>query len=119
MNQPIPVTPVNYKFDPTEEYVFYPKPLSRRGSFEDLLKPKFDKPLKRPPTIKKLNDPQVRRQLAKLKPKYPWFLGTVTFLQVAAFILTLVMNMRNTGSIIQTDPFNYLIGPSPGVSKFN
>ncbi|KNC97770.1 YD repeat (two copies), variant [Spizellomyces punctatus DAOM BR117] len=62
-----------------------------------------------------LHNPKVRIQLAKLKPHRPWFLGLMTLLQVGTLIASFVINQKNTGSIIQTNPFNYMIGPTSGV----
>ncbi|KAJ3217170.1 hypothetical protein HDU67_008390 [Dinochytrium kinnereticum] len=45
----------------------------------------------------------------------PWFLGIMTVLQVVAVIVSLILNYQLTGSVIQTKPFNVMIGPSPGI----
>ncbi|KAI9331240.1 hypothetical protein DFJ73DRAFT_899423, partial [Zopfochytrium polystomum] len=66
------------------------------------------------PTV--LVAPEVRDQLAALKPHRPYFLGFVTAVQVATLAASLYLNYRATGAVIQTAPqFNYLIGPAPGV----
>jgi hypothetical protein len=102
-----------YEFDPQEDYVFYNKPLSRQNSFDALIAP-FQ-------TFEELKntglyDPNIRKDVKKLQVKRPWFLMTITFLQIAVLILSMVFNFMDSGSFIQTTPnFNYLIGPSPGV----
>jgi membrane associated rhomboid family serine protease len=108
---------LQYKFDPNEEYVFYPAPLSRQGSYDTLfpkksavIEVKDEKPL---------NNPNIRTNLAKLKPHKPWFLGTVTIIQVLMLIMSMYFNWSNTGSFIQTEPFNLMIGPNPGVFYIN
>jgi hypothetical protein len=105
-----------YEYDPNEEYTFYTKPLSRQSSFEALTMVAA----KEPEVPKnKLFDPQVRKQLAKLKPHYPWFMMLVTLSQVGLMIYSMVLNLQNTGTLIQMDPFNYMIGPESGVLFFN
>jgi serine/threonine protein kinase len=66
---------------------------------------------------KALYSPTERASLGALKPHFPWFLGTVSFIQCALLIFAMVLNYRNTGMFIEIQPFNPLIGPSPGVSK--
>ncbi|KAJ3122341.1 hypothetical protein HK098_002929 [Nowakowskiella sp. JEL0407] len=44
--------------------------------------------------------------------KYPFFLILMTALQLGALIWSFVLNQQITGSFIQTNPFNYMIGPS-------
>lgn len=103
-----------YEFDPQEDYVFYSKPLSRQNSFDALIAP-FQSLSEH---VKKtgLYDPNIRKDVKKLQVKRPWFLMTITFLQTAVLILSMVLNFLDTGSFIQTEPtFNYLIGPSSGV----
>jgi hypothetical protein len=103
-----------YEFDPQEEYVFYNQNFSRQNSFDALIAPfqASSEPLKKTG----LYDPNIRKDVKKLQVKRPWFLMTITFLQIVALILSMVFNFLDTGSFIQTTPnFNYLIGPSPGV----
>ncbi|KAJ3332632.1 hypothetical protein HDU76_013587 [Blyttiomyces sp. JEL0837] len=64
---------------------------------------------------KALYSPEVRNQLAALKSHQPWFLGTVTVIQVITLIVSFVLNNQATGSVIETNPFNVMIGPSPGI----
>jgi membrane associated rhomboid family serine protease len=47
-------------------------------------------------------------------PRRPWFLWAMTSLQIIGMGLSFFFAWQNTGSPIQTDPFNYLIGPPPG-----
>ncbi|KAJ3088477.1 hypothetical protein HK102_008647 [Quaeritorhiza haematococci] len=63
-----------------------------------------------------LSDPKVRKQLANMKSYRPYFLYTMTALQLGGVIWSFVMNWQMSGSVIQTQPeFNYLVGPSGGV----
>lgn len=48
----------------------------------------------------------------KKKRQWPFFILTMCTLQVIMFGFELGMNAYWTGSAIQTDPFNYMIGPS-------
>ena len=103
----------NFEFNPKDEYLFYPEALSRQNSFETAFMNERKSEVKR---NKALYDPNIRKQVAKLKPKRPYFLMTVTTLQIALLLWSCVLNYQKTGSFIQTKPsFNYLIGPSQGV----
>ncbi|KAJ1928171.1 hypothetical protein IWQ60_002293 [Tieghemiomyces parasiticus] len=42
----------------------------------------------------------------------PWVVYAFTLAQIIALIIEIVTNKQLTGSAIQTDPFNYMIGPS-------
>jgi hypothetical protein len=106
-------SPIVYEFDVSDEYTFYPEPLSRQASFEALT---VTKPTEGEPKDRgKLFDPQVRKQLQKLKPHYPWFMILVTVIQVGLMIYSMILNMQTTGTLIQMNPFNYMIGPESGV----
>lgn len=115
MDQPV-------EFDPNEEYLFYPGPLSRQASFDTVFQNGRASEIKK---NKALYDPNVRKQVAKLKPKRPHFLMVVTACQIGIFIWSLVLNFQRTGSFItltatsfNPNPTpNYLIGPSMGVSN--
>ena len=102
-----------YQINFDEEYLFYSNPVSEAGSWIDLTGENAKKDLKG--SIPALHDPVVRRQLAKQKVYLPWFLGVLTVVQIAVMIAELVLNSQNTGSAIETNPFNYMIGPSSGV----
>lgn len=39
----------------------------------------------------------------------------ITFVQAVLVIVSFIMNFNYTGGIIQTAPFNPMIGPNPGV----
>ncbi|KAJ3417099.1 hypothetical protein HDV05_006958 [Chytridiales sp. JEL 0842] len=65
-----------------------------------------------PPT---LYSPEVRKELDSLKSHRPWFLYVMTAIQVCVTIGSLVFNQRVTGSFIETNPFNYMVGPAPGI----
>ncbi|KAI9090095.1 hypothetical protein DFS34DRAFT_585330 [Phlyctochytrium arcticum] len=62
-----------------------------------------------------LHNPKVRIQLAKMKPHRPYFLGLMTVLHLATLIASFILNKKTTGSLLQTNPFNYMIGPTSGV----
>ncbi|KAJ3352134.1 hypothetical protein HDU83_008317 [Entophlyctis luteolus] len=62
-----------------------------------------------------LNSPYVRKQMSALKVHRPYFLWIVTAIQVIMLIVELIINYENTGSVIETKNFNYMIGPSTGV----
>lgn len=101
-----------YQFNPNDELLFYPGPLSREGSYDTLFKNDVAVEIKE---SRPLNNPRMRQQLNKLKSKRPWFLGIMTFIQVGFLLFSHWVNYQNTGSFIQTEPFNYMIGPAPGV----
>jgi hypothetical protein len=106
------LVPTSYQYNPNDEYVFYPEPLSRQNSFQDLVEPPS---IENPEAKVKIFDPRVRKQLTKLRPQYPWFLGFVTLIQIGMMVFSMVLNLKSTGSLIQMNPFNYLIGPGSGV----
>ena len=109
------------EFDPNEEYLFYPGPLSRQASFDTIFQNGRASEIKK---NKALYDPNVRKQVAKLKPKRPYFLLFMTASQIILFFSSLILNFQRTGSFIQLSPTsenpranaNYLIGPSLGVN---
>jgi membrane associated rhomboid family serine protease len=103
-----------YVLGVNEEYSFYPQPLSREGSFEDLVIPKDMQAGSPAKESKALNNPKVRKQLQNLKPHYPWFLGFVSVVQVGLLCYAMYLNQKNTGTLIEMDPFNVMIGPSSG-----
>lgn len=57
-------------------------------------------------------DPNIQRQLQKKKTWRPYFTYLVTLIQTVLLIYEFVYNQKETGSVIQTKPFNPLIGPS-------
>ncbi|KAJ3323021.1 hypothetical protein HDV06_002467 [Boothiomyces sp. JEL0866] len=104
-----------YQFNPNDEYLFYPAPLSREASFENLMKPPAE--VKITKDVPKIYDPNIRKQITKLKPKYPWFLGLVSCVQILSLAYSFFLNWRMTGAVINTNmaEFNYMIGPDVGV----
>jgi hypothetical protein len=103
---------MQYEFNPQDEYLFYPEPLSRENSFDAIFLPAQIKETRK----QALYDPNVRRQIAKLKPRRPWFLMTVSAIQIGLVIYSMILNYQQNGEFIETKPnFNYLIGPSIGV----
>ncbi|KAF8951425.1 hypothetical protein BGZ46_003979 [Entomortierella lignicola] len=67
------------------------------------------------PIPKALLDPKVQRQLRKRKEWKPWFIWFVTTIQVAVLIFEFVKGYQRTGEIIETHPFNPMIGPGSGL----
>lgn len=67
--------------------------------------------LKNPFALKKPQD----RPAKKRQPNRPYFLAIMTLGQLIALCLSFYYSYENTGSLIQTSPFNYLIGPASGV----
>ncbi|KAG9294029.1 hypothetical protein G9A89_019367 [Geosiphon pyriformis] len=69
-------------------------------------------PLIDPKLPKALSDPKVIRQLQRRRAWRPWFTWIVSIIQIIVLILEFVNNNKNTGSLIMTNPFNPMIGPS-------
>ncbi|RKP33927.1 rhomboid family-domain-containing protein [Dimargaris cristalligena] len=57
-------------------------------------------------------DPQARGPTTFLRRRQPWVVWLFTLGQVIALVVELIINHQLTGSVIQTSPFNYMIGPS-------
>ncbi|KAF8921662.1 hypothetical protein BGZ58_004054 [Dissophora ornata] len=66
------------------------------------------------PIPKALLDPKVQRQLNKRKVWRPWFVWIVSAIQVAVLVFEFVKGYQRTGQIIETSPFNPMIGPGTG-----
>jgi hypothetical protein len=49
--------------------------------------------------------------------RYPWFMWGLTAVQAVLVIVSFILNFNYTEGIIQTTPFNPMIGPNPGVNK--
>jgi membrane associated rhomboid family serine protease len=97
-----------------DEYEFYSQPVSQAGSWQDLTEAE-DKKASHKVSLPALNDPIVRKQLSKQKLHYPIFLATMTVIQVLVLGYEFYLNFVKTGSVIQTNPFNYMIGPAAGI----
>ncbi|CAG8495023.1 414_t:CDS:2 [Ambispora gerdemannii] len=69
-------------------------------------------PLIDPKMPKALSDPRVLRQLQKRRIWRPWFTWLVSIIQVVVLIFEFIKNQKYTGSVIETSPFNPMIGPS-------
>lgn len=69
------------------------------------------------PIPKALLDPKVQKQLNKRKEFKPWFIWLVSAIQIAILIFEFVRGYQRTNQIIQTNPFNPMIGPGTGVSS--
>lgn len=68
------------------------------------------------PLPKALLDPKVQKQLNKRKVYKPWFIWLVSAVQIAMLVFEFVRGYERTHTIIQTNPFNPMIGPGTGVS---
>ncbi|KAG0090121.1 hypothetical protein BGZ93_009490 [Podila epicladia] len=66
------------------------------------------------PIPKALLDPKVQKQLNKRKVFKPWFIWLVSAIQIAVLIFEFVRGYQRTNQIIQTNPFNPMIGPGTG-----
>ncbi|KAJ3100900.1 hypothetical protein HDU97_001840 [Phlyctochytrium planicorne] len=64
---------------------------------------------------KTLHDPEARKNMPTLRSHRPWFLGIMTVIQISTVIGSLILNLQWTGTPIQTNPFNVMIGPTPGI----
>ncbi|KAJ2998163.1 hypothetical protein HDV02_004755 [Globomyces sp. JEL0801] len=107
---------LEYKFNPEDEYLFYPEPLSRANSFECLLNPPANYvPNTDKEAYTKIYNPQVRKEIAKTKSHRPWFLGFMSIIQVIICGLSFYYNWKQTGSVIALNPLNYMIGPANGI----
>lgn len=63
---------------------------------------------------KALFDPEVRKQLEELKQHKPYFMYTITFIQIFMMFLSVLINYKYTGSLIENINTNVMIGPSSG-----
>ncbi|KAF9428386.1 hypothetical protein BGZ94_002564 [Podila epigama] len=63
---------------------------------------------------KALLDPKVQKQLSKRKVYKPWFVWLVSAIQIAVLVYEFVKNYERTQQVIQTSPFNPMIGPGTG-----
>ncbi|KAG0200606.1 hypothetical protein BGX28_006357 [Mortierella sp. GBA30] len=61
-----------------------------------------------------LLDPKVQRQLNKRKVWRPWFVWLVSTVQIAVLVFEFVKGYQRTNQIVQTNPFNPMIGPGTG-----
>ncbi|KAG0307992.1 hypothetical protein BGZ99_001305, partial [Dissophora globulifera] len=66
------------------------------------------------PIPKALLDPKVQKQLNKRKVWRPWFVWVVSAVQIAVLIFEIVKGYQRTGQVIETHPFNPMIGPGTG-----
>jgi hypothetical protein len=60
---------------------------------------------------KVLKDPNVRKQIMKLKKHKPYFIYTVGIVNILCFILTLIFSYTNTGVVFSMNPLNPMLGP--------
>lgn len=69
--------------------------------------------IKRYPSV--LDDPEVRKQLEEMHPHKPYFMTTVTAIQVILLIVSMIINMIQNGSPIASLNDNVMFGPEGGV----
>ncbi|TPX34019.1 hypothetical protein SmJEL517_g03264 [Synchytrium microbalum] len=62
-----------------------------------------------------LYNPEVRKQLAKMKPHRPYFMITVSLIQVGMLVYSYIVNNMRTGSLIESISVNPMIGPTSWV----
>jgi len=63
---------------------------------------------------KALYDPEVRKQLEELKQHKPYFMYTVTVIQILLMIILLIVNFRYTGHLFDNMQNNVMLGPNYG-----
>jgi hypothetical protein len=68
------------------------------------------------PIPKVLLDPKVQRQLNNRKVWKPWFVWTISAVQIGVLLFEIYKGYQRTNRIIETQPFNPMIGPGTGVS---
>ncbi|KAF9959248.1 hypothetical protein BGZ70_008921 [Mortierella alpina] len=66
------------------------------------------------PIPKAYLDPKVQRQLNKRKVWRPWFIWVVSAVQIAVLVFEFAKGYQRTNQIVQTNPFNPMIGPGTG-----
>ncbi|KAF9539669.1 hypothetical protein EC957_005129 [Mortierella hygrophila] len=66
------------------------------------------------PIPKVLLDPKVQRQLNNRKVWRPWFVWIISAVQIGVLIYEIVKGYQRTNRIIETQPFNPMIGPGTG-----
>ncbi|KAG0259761.1 hypothetical protein BGZ95_004591 [Linnemannia exigua] len=66
------------------------------------------------PIPKVLLDPKVQRQLNNRKVWRPWFVWTISAVQIGVLIFEIYKGYQRTNRIIETQPFNPMIGPGTG-----
>ncbi|KAF8930190.1 hypothetical protein BGZ47_000699 [Haplosporangium gracile] len=66
------------------------------------------------PIPKVLLDPKVQRQLNNRKVWRPWFVWIISAAQIGVLIYEIFKGYQRTGRIIETQPFNPMIGPGTG-----
>jgi len=84
-----------------------PKRSSKEGEADDKRKSKIPKAL---------YDPEVRKQLEELKQHKPYFMYTVTVIQIILMVVVLIVNYRYTGHLFDNMQNNVMLGPNYGVS---
>ncbi|KAG0300582.1 hypothetical protein BGZ97_003160 [Linnemannia gamsii] len=66
------------------------------------------------PIPKVLLDPKVQRQLNNRKVWRPWFVWIISAVQIGVLIYEIFKGYQRTNRIIETQPFNPMIGPGTG-----
>ena len=60
--------------------------------------------------------PRDRKEKAAKRQFRPWFMWILSAIHVITLVISLILNWKITGGVIQTNPLNPMIGPSVGVS---
>ncbi|KAF9365536.1 hypothetical protein BGX34_009574 [Mortierella sp. NVP85] len=63
---------------------------------------------------KALLDPKVQKQLKERQVWRPWFIWLVSALQIGVLVFEIVKGYQRTGKVVETQPFNPMIGPGTG-----
>jgi hypothetical protein len=64
-----------------------------------------------------LQDPDVQRQIDRPLHR-PYFVWLVSAVQIIMLLVSLIVNQQLTGSVIETNPLNIMIGPGAYVTNY-
>jgi len=103
-------TSVNVDEPPKEESVKRPEPAVEIMRNES--DPNKRKSLKKLPSV--LYDPEIRKQLQKMKPHVPYFMIGMTLIQIVVLVLSLITNYSVSKRVIADIGENPMLGPYPG-----
>lgn len=81
-----------------------------RGSSQSTLYPEYETNRDAKTLVAIDDELQYQQPTQRYKP---WFLWTASAVQVIMLIVSMAINLEQTGSLIQTNPFNFMIGPGP------
>jgi len=103
-------TSVNIE-EPKDESVKKPEPAFEKMKNES--DPNKRKSLQKLPSV--LYDPEVRKQLQKMKRHVPYFMIGMTVIQIIVLVLSLITNYSVSKRVIADLGENPMLGPYPGV----